>query len=342
MRPEEGVSALAFPEQNVWLERLAEYKRKKAAARAVPVAALGPAAPAIPGARNWVPLGPTMVLKGQTVGEEAVGGRVAGIAIANNGTTIFAASACGGVFRSDDAGTSWRSLMDGFDVDPTNFASTSLACGAIAIDVTDPNRVYVGTGEGDTHQLFGVRIINALPAYRGIGPIRSDDGGQTWVTERTATGSPDLAGKAFFALAVNPSNRENVVAATSDGLYQRVPVAGGGHEWRQRRSGVHSSVVVARSGSTVRFFAAKWGGGVFHSANGTNWTATGNGFPTTNVGRIALGVRPSDPNRVYAFVSSVNGSVLGVYRSDSVSGTWKKIANPPDVIPSSNGSGQGD
>ena len=69
--------------------------------------------------------------------------------------------------------------MDGFDVDPTNFASTSLACGALAIDPSDPNRVFVGTGEGDTHQIFMQRIINALPAYRGIGPIRTDDGGLT-------------------------------------------------------------------------------------------------------------------------------------------------------------------
>jgi hypothetical protein len=125
-------------------------------------------------------------------------------------------------------------------------------------------------------------------------------------------------------------------------LYQRVPVTGGGHEWRQRRTGVYSSIVVARSGSTVRFFAAKWGGGVFHSTNGTSWSATGTGFPTTNVGRIALAVRSTDPNRVYAFVISLTGTVLGVYRTDSVTGAWKKIGNPPDVIPADNGSGQGD
>jgi len=56
-------------------------------------------------------------------------------------------------------------------------ASASVICGAIAIDPNDPNRVYVGTGEGDTSQLFRARIVNALPAYRGVGPLRSDDGG---------------------------------------------------------------------------------------------------------------------------------------------------------------------
>src|SRR5262249_16008565 len=150
----------------------------------------------VPGGRNWSPLGPTMVLQGQTVGAEPIGGRVAGIAIAPGGQIIYAASACGGVFRSDNGGTSRRTLMDGFDVDPTNFAATSLACGAIAIDPADPNRIYVGTGEGDTHQLFSARIVNALPAYRGIGPILSDDGGDTWTSEPIVTGSPALAGEA--------------------------------------------------------------------------------------------------------------------------------------------------
>lgn len=343
LRPGDDESTLATVSKSVWLDRLLEYKRRKAAAVAAPAAvAVAPPAPVVPGGRNWSPLGPTMVLQGQTVGEEPIGGRVAGIAIAPGGQIIYAASACGGVFRSDNGGTSWRSLMDGFDVDPTNFAATSLACGAIAIDPADPNRIYVGTGEGDTHQIFSARIVNALPAYRGIGPIRSDDGGDTWISETTVVGSPALAGEAFFALAVDPANRDNVIGATTAGLYQRVSSTSSAFAWRQRRTGVHCSVVAARSGSTTRFFAAEWGVGVFHSTDGSSWTATGTGFPTVGVGRIALAVRATDPNLVYAFVCNANGAVLGVYRLDGVGSNWQKIANLPDVIPTDNGSGQGD
>jgi len=227
--------------------------------------------------------------------------------------------------------------MDGFDVDPTDFASASLACGAIAIDPADPNRVYVGTGEGDTHQMFRFRIVNALPAYRGIGPIRSDDGGGTWITERTASGSPDLAGDAFFALAVDPQDRENLLAATTIGLYHRVSAADGTFEWVRRRSGVHSSVVVAAAGGTRRFFAAEWGAGVVRSTDGTTWTPTGTGFPATDVGRIALGVQPNNPNLVYALVATANGSLHGVYRLDSVNGSWKQVQNVPEVLPGAQG-----
>src|SRR5204862_3653919 len=187
-----------------------------------PMAALAPAAAFVPGARNWLPLGPNVVLDGQTVGSQPVAGRVAGLAIAPGASVIYAATANGGVFRSADGGTSWRSMMDRFDLDPTAFASASLVCGAIAIDPNDPNRVYLGTGEGDTLQLFRVRVVNALPAYRGVGPLRTDDGGVNWVGEPS---TPDLAGEAFFALAVDPGARDTVIAGTTNGLYRRLPRA---------------------------------------------------------------------------------------------------------------------
>src|SRR6266567_8200295 len=189
----------------------------------------------------------------------------------------------------------------------------------------------------------GLRVINALPAYRGIGPIRSDDGGASWIVEPTAPGSTDLAGKAFLALAVDPADRENVVGATTEGLYQRVLQPSGQAEWISRRSGMHSSVAVIASGGMRRFIAAEWGKGVFHSSDGSHWSALGTGFPSANVERISLGVQRTNPNLVYAFVSDPRGLTLGVYRLDNPTGAWKKIANPPDVLPKDeSGASQGD
>ncbi len=348
LQPGRGEAVLASAVQtSIWAERLAEYKRRKAAAAApagaappVPARA-APPAPAIPGGRNWLPLGPTVVLGGQTASNEPVGGRVVGLAVATGGRLLYAASACGGVFRSDDGAATWQSLMDGFDVDPTNFASASLACGAIAMDPADTQRVYVGTGEGETHQLFRSRVVNALPAYRGIGPIRTDDGGQHWVTEATAVGSPPLVGEAFFTLAIDPRDRENVVAATTVGLYQRT-LSAGTPTWTQTRAGVHSSVVVAGAGATVRFFAAEWGVGVSQSTDGTTWTAVGIGFPSTNVSRITLAVQSGNPNIVYAMIARQdNGSLHGVYRLDVTDGAWKAVTSPPNVLPLIQGRSQG-
>jgi hypothetical protein len=344
LQPGRGDSVLASVGQTAWRDRLAEYKRRKvAAAPSVARAAVRPGAPAIPGARNWLPLGPTVVLDGQTVGNQPVGGRVSGLAVGGDGRIVYAASANGGVFRSDDGATTWRALMDGFDVDPTNFASTSLACGAIAIDPADPDRVYVGTGEGDTHLIFRSRIVNALPAYRGIGPIRTDDGGATWVVEAVAASAPPLAGEAFFALAVDPRDRDNVVGATTAGLYQRVPGPGGVVEWVRRRSQPACSVVVAASPGITRFFAAELGGGVLQSKDGSTWAPMGTGFPTTNVGRIALAVQPGNPERVYAFVATHPGGIVhGVYRVDGEGGPWRRVDGLPDVLPAQDGRSQGD
>jgi photosystem II stability/assembly factor-like uncharacterized protein len=346
-QPGHGEDVLAKGKQDFWLDRIREYRDRAVAAvvgRATIRRALFRPGPVIVGEKNWSPLGPSVVLNGQAVGNPAVGGRISGIAVAPGGELVYAGSANGGVFRSDDGGQSWRSLMDAFDVDPTNFAATSLACGAIAIDSSNPNRIYVGTGEGDTDQMFrrGVRIVEALPAYRGIGPIRSDDGGATWILESTAAGSNDLTGKAFFALAVDPINPENVIGATTEGLYQRVIQPNGQAEWICRRPNMHSSVVAASSAGTMQFIAAEWGKGIFHSPDGNQWSKLGAGFPSTNVERISLGVQSTNPNLVYAFVSDPNGLVLGIYRLDDPTGTWKKIANPPDVLPGDGGSSQGD
>lgn len=338
LHPGAGMT-LAPAVATVWRDLLFEYKRRKAAGVAPAPVLMGggvaPGAPFLPGGRNWLPLGPSIVLDGQTVDEQPVGGRVSGLAVAPGGQVVYAATANGGVFRSDDGATTWRSLMDGFDLDPTNFASASLVCGAVAIDPSSPNRVYVGTGEGDTLQLFRSRITNALPAYRGVGPIRSDDGGANWISEVSA---PDLAGEAFFALAVDPADRENVVGATTQGLYQRVPRAGGQFEWVRQQAGTHCSVVATSSGGSTRFFAAQWGQGVFHSSDGQNWTPAGGGFPTNNVGRIALGAQADNTNLVYAFVADTDGAMHGIYRLDALNGTWKRVGKAPNVLPGKQGS----
>jgi len=341
----DGATVLEPAGPTVWRDIFLEYKRRKAASVSPPTPTLafptiGMAAPFVPGARNWQPLGPSVVLEGQTVGDQPVAGRVVGIAVAPGGNILYAASANGGVFRSNDGGATWRSMMDRFDLDPTNFASASLVCGAIAIDQANPTRVYVGTGEGDTLQLFRQRITGSLPAYRGVGPIMSDDGGANWSPEPS---TPDLAGEAFFALAVDPRDRNNVISATTQGLYRRVPKPGGDFEWLRVRTGVHSSVVVTSSGASTRFYCAEWGwnagvSGVFYSDDGgATWNPAGSGLPTTNAARISLGVQANNPNLLYAFISHTNGGLHGVYRLDNISGGWKNVSNIPDVLPGKQG-----
>jgi hypothetical protein len=88
-----GMLATVAPDS--WRNVLLEFKRRKAAA-APPPAARRMAAAFVPGARNWLPLGPSVVLNGQTVGSQPVGGRVASLAVGQGGSIIYAASAMAG------------------------------------------------------------------------------------------------------------------------------------------------------------------------------------------------------------------------------------------------------
>ena len=342
----QGESVLADVPQTYWQGRLQEFHKRRVEVHRARMEAFGPdrfaagtTMAAIPGQNNWTPIGPAVVEHAQTGNRGPISGRVAGIAVAPGGLRVYAATANGGVWRSDDGGRRWRSTMDNFDQNPANFASASLVCGAIAINPANPDRVYVGTGEGDTDAIFSRRITSALPAYRGIGPIRSDDGGGTWVLENS---TPSLAGFAFFQIAVDPANPDHCVAATTNGLYERAPTGGGGFEWVRRRTGRHSAVVVARAGGVTRWFAAEFGGAVFSSTNGNTWSSLGTGFPT-GAGRVALGVQRDNPNVLYAVIANTNGSLNSARRLDGIAGTWKNISSPANFLPvDSSGNSQGD
>ena len=341
----QGESVLAPSPRAYWQDVFQEFHKRRVEGHRARMEALGvkavvpgPPMPAIPGQNNWTPLGPAVVEHAQTGNRGAISGRVSGIAVAPGGMRVYAATANGGVWRSDNGGRRWQSTMDSFDQNPTNFASASLVCGAIAINPANPDRVYVGTGEGDVDAIFSRRITGALPAYRGIGPIRSDDGGGTWVSENS---TPSLAGFAFFQIAVDPADPEHCVAATTNGLYERTPATGGGFEWLRRRTGSHSSVVVSRAGSVTNWFAAQFGGAVFVSSDGATWSGVGTGFPVA--GRVALGVQPDNFNVLYAVVVNANGALNSVRRLDGVTGAWKNISSPPGFLPlDSSGGSQGD
>lgn len=326
LAPTTGLAPTVAPEFR--RERIDEYRGHQLAGREADSQSLAPSpAPA----NNWIPIGPSVVRRGQVSTRAAVSGRVAGIAVANSASRIYVAGANSGVWRSDDAGLTWRSTMESWDLDPTSNASDSLACGAIAIDPASPDRVYVGTGEGDTTFISGGTVVGS-GAYFGVGPIRSDDGGGSWFTEPTAPGSPPLAGAAFYRLAIDPSDRERVVAATTVGLYRR-ELAAGSPRWVQKQAGIFTGVAAARApGGATTFYAARWGGGVTRSPDGSVWTAVGTGFPTTNVGRIGLAVQPTNPNVVYAIVvHATTDHLLGIWRLD-VSGTsaaWRQVSGAP-------------
>jgi len=316
----------------------------------------------IPGQSNWVPIGPSVA---KSAAGLAVSGRIARLAIAPGGSPMYVASALGGAWRSDDFGATWPVNQDSFNFNPVTFASTDLSCGAIAIDPAMPTRVYLGTGEGypdvsykpdsvsnNSYDFPGDLFLHRfywgfMPAYRGVGPLVSDDGGVSWTREPVSTTSPSLDGGIFYELAIDPSDRENVVAATSSscvpvttnnnflnaGLYRREPDGSGGYQWVAKMTAtasniVFTSVIATSAGGTTTFYAAQWGGLVYSSPDGDTWSPAATGFPTS-VSRISLAVQPGDPGVLYALVlnnaHSDNPQQLGLFRLDTGATAWSPV-----------------
>jgi hypothetical protein len=357
-----------LPAKNIWQDVLGQYHRRRTVTMQTSAEGSGTKGAAVEGGKNWRSLGPQVMLRGQALGDPAMGGRIAGLVVAPGGQVLYAASANGGVFLSENAGALWRPLMDGFDLDPTNIASTSLCCGAIALHPSNIHQIYVGTGEGAVYDYAPGRrrARSNSPAYRGIGPIRGDrqeSGEYRWVQERVHQDSPPLAGEAFFEMAVDPTNGDIVWAATTVGLYKRSIAADGQPEWNVRVSGYFTSVIAVPTSAGTVFYAAGRNvpvnpqegqpakphvailmiqgdavSSVFMSMQKDPDTMTTADWAVA-ITRLSLGVSASEPNKIFALLArgdsrlhSVQQILLRPVAGQTEQFEW--IARPIGGIPS--------
>jgi photosystem II stability/assembly factor-like uncharacterized protein len=249
-------------------------------------------------------------------------GRLDAIAGVPGDASIYYVGGLGGLFKSVDGGATFASVFDQPDVS---------SVGAIAVAPSNPNVVYIGTGEPTAR--------NDIES--GNGMWRSDDAGKTWR-------HVGLDATAHIAqVAVDPHDPDVVYVAaegpiygagTQRGVYKSID---GGKTWLHAlalddRTGASSVVLDLSSPTTV--FAGMWtiwrkpwmlnSGGpddglyVSHDA-GLHWAkATGHGLPSGLMGRIGLAYAQSNPLRIYALVESQEGVL---WRSDDGGAHWTLI-----------------
>ncbi len=234
----------------------------------------------------------------------------------------------GGVWKSDDYGRTWSAIFD---------RESSQSIGAIAVAASDPNIIYVASGEG----------LHRPDLSVGNGIYKSTDAGKTW----THLGLRD--GEQIPAIAVDPRNPDRVFAAVlghpygpneERGLFRSTD---GGQTWQKiiykdENTGA-SDVEIDPSNPDV-VYASMWevregpwedgnevngtGGGLFKSTDGGNtFHPLTNGLPK-DLSQIYVTIAPSDPRRLYATVGTASGG-LGVYRSDDAGENWSKITDDP-------------
>ncbi|HKD54187.1 MAG TPA: hypothetical protein VKB72_08185 [Steroidobacteraceae bacterium] len=262
-------------------------------------------------------------LGARNIGSAAMSGRVAalaGHADPSGKITLFVGAASGGVWKSTDGGTIFKPV---FDEQPVQ------SIGAVAIDPSNPNNVWVGTGEAWTRNSVSV----------GNGIYKSTDGGETW----THSGLPDS--ERISRIIVDPRSSDTVYACVPGKLWSDSADRGlykssdGGKSWQLILKGANLSTgcgdVALQPGSPDVLMATLWdfrrkgwtfrsggdgpkaasGSGLYRSSDGgRHWTelttAANKGLPPKPYGRIALAFAPSEPRTVYAFIESTDSALL--------------------------------
>ncbi len=265
-------------------------------------------------------------------GPTNIGGRIADLAVDPlDPNRVFAACAEGGVLRTTDGGDTWTPVFD---------AQSTLAVGAVAIDPSQSNVIYAGTGEPNPG--------GGSVAYGGDGIYRSMDGGDTW----THLGLDGTG--AIGRILVDTSNPQRIFVAAVGALWETGPDRGvyrstdGGASWtRVLHTGVDAGAVdlVQRPDQPNVLFAAIWqrlrqpeafdyGGpqcAVYRSTNsGDSWSIVGGGLPAPHdtLGRIGITLCASQPNTMYAVYAHRTGRFAGVFRSTNGGANWTRLPDP--------------
>lgn len=223
-----------------------------------------------------------------------VGGRIRELLIhPTNPARMWAGSAGGGVWRTDNAGALWQ---------PLNSFLPVLGIGCMALDPSNPLHLYIGTGEGFFDAVQGSSNTGVL---QGAGVFESFDGGDTWAQIAT-TATPDF----YFCnrIAICPGQPSVILMGTSTGIWRSTDA---GATWSQRTT-TRTLDVKFHPTDPLKAVAGRHDSFAQYTLDGgLTWQlAVG---PTTST-RVELAYAPGDPNTVYCSASNAAGFVK-VWRS---------------------------
>ena len=259
-------------------------------------------------------------MEARQLGPGTMSGRISAIEGVNKdeGKTIYIGTAGGGVWKSTNAGASYKSKFDKY----------CQSIGAIAIDQKNPTTVYVGTGESNMRNSVSI----------GNGMYKTTDGGDNW--KKIGLDSTEHISR----IVINPENSEMIYVAVPGALWSNSKHRGiyksinGGETWEKiffiNDSTGCAELLMDPTNSNI-LFASMWqfrrqpfsfnsggnGSGLYKSMDGgKTWKEIKNGLPDKPFGRIAMTLAPGDPKQMIAIVESKK---TGLYISSDAGESWK-------------------
>ncbi len=273
-------------------------------------------------------------LQWRSVGPADMGGRTVDIAaLPGDPSTVYMATASGGLWKTTDRGTTWSSIFE---------SGGTMSLGAVALAPSDPNVLYLGTGENNPRNSTSI----------GDGVYRSTDAGRSWI--HAGLDRTERVGR----IRVHPTDPERVYVAALGHAWGDNPERGvyrstdGGATW-ERVLYVDPSTgaadVALHPTNPRILYAAMWdyrrqpwtfrsggpGSGLYRSKDGGDtWERLndgmgGRGLPAGELGRIGLAVSADDPDRVFAMIESEEDGVL--WRSDDGGDAWRVVTDTADI-----------
>lgn len=262
----------------------------------------------------------------RNVGPAFLSGRISDIVThPDNESVWYVATGSGGVWKTENAGTTWKPIFDD---------QVSYSTGCITLDPSNPEIVWLGTGEN-----VGGRHV----AY-GDGIYRSTDGGNSWKNMGLKNSEH------ISEIIVHPNDSNIVWVAAQGPLWNKGDDRGlykttnGGITWKKvlgnsEWTGVTDIMIDPRDPKVLyaatwdrhRTVAALMGGGpgtaIYRSDDGgNNWSKLTNGLPKSNMGKIGIAISSQQPDVVYAAIE-IDRTKGAVYRSDNRGASWKKMSN---------------
>ena len=264
--------------------------------------------------------------KFRNVGPAFLSGRIADIAIHPNNENIwYVAVGSGGVWMTDNAGTTWKPIFDSQPV---------YSIGSVTIDPSNPSIIWVGSGEN-----VGGRHVGY-----GDGVYKSTDGGKSWKNMGLKKSEH------ISEIIVHPDDSNVVYVASQGPLWSSGGDRGlfkttdGGKTWNKILGGSewtgvtdimmdsrHPNIIYAATWDRHRTVAAYMGGGPgsgIHRSddNGNTWKKLSNGIPKSNLGKIGIAMSYQDNDVVYAAIET-DRTKGGVYKSVNRGESWTKMSN---------------